>query len=126
MYKLKGGTVPLPRWILVFRLLQLIFAVLIIALTSYSISINKGGPVRASLSTSIQLPTNTPTAPPRHYRRAHNRHLNRLPNPSLHRPPAHRATPHLRPPHRADRRRHRNVVVVGRVCGAGGVSADFP
>ncbi|KAF2810123.1 uncharacterized protein BDZ99DRAFT_476330 [Mytilinidion resinicola] len=49
MYKLKGGAVPLPRWILVFRLLQLIFAVLVIALTSYSISINKGGPLRPGI-----------------------------------------------------------------------------
>ena len=45
MYMLKGGAVPIPRWILVFRFLQLFFALLIIALISFSLSVNGGGPV---------------------------------------------------------------------------------
>lgn len=49
MYMLKGGAVPIPRWILVFRFLQLFFAVLIIALISFSLSVNGGGPLQPGL-----------------------------------------------------------------------------
>ena len=46
---LKGGAVPILRWILVFRFLQLFFAVLIIALISFSLSVDGGGPVSSTL-----------------------------------------------------------------------------
>ena len=52
---LKGGAVPVPRWILVFRFLQLFFAVLIIALISFSLSVNGGGPVSSTLHHKLCL-----------------------------------------------------------------------
>ncbi|KAF2786647.1 hypothetical protein K505DRAFT_422288 [Melanomma pulvis-pyrius CBS 109.77] len=53
MYMLKGGAVPLPRWILVLRAFQLLFAILIIALTAYGLSIYSGGPIRPPLIATI-------------------------------------------------------------------------
>lgn len=46
---LKCGAVPILRWILVFRFSQLFFAVLIIALISFSLSVDGGGPVSSTL-----------------------------------------------------------------------------
>ena len=47
MYKLKGGAVPIPRWILIFRTFQLLFALITISLTAYALSVYSGGPVRS-------------------------------------------------------------------------------
>ncbi|KAF2108965.1 hypothetical protein BDV96DRAFT_636375 [Lophiotrema nucula] len=44
MYMLKGGAVPIPRWILIFRFFQLFFAILVLGLTAYSLSVGGGGP----------------------------------------------------------------------------------
>ncbi|KAF1953980.1 hypothetical protein CC80DRAFT_134817 [Byssothecium circinans] len=45
MFGLKGGAVGVPRWILAFRALQFLFAILVIALSAYALSIYRGGPV---------------------------------------------------------------------------------
>ncbi|EON66650.1 hypothetical protein W97_05896 [Coniosporium apollinis CBS 100218] len=58
---LKGGCVRLPRWVLFLRALQLLFAVIIIGLVSYSLSIHDGSYVKPPSS------TNTPSAPPPHH-----------------------------------------------------------
>ena len=49
MFGLKGGAVAVPRWIIGTRALQSMFAIAILALITYALSINGGGPVRASL-----------------------------------------------------------------------------
>lgn len=45
---LRPGAVPVPRWILALRALQLLFALLVIGLASYCFSTNGGGVVRLS------------------------------------------------------------------------------
>ncbi|KAF2657374.1 hypothetical protein K491DRAFT_331434 [Lophiostoma macrostomum CBS 122681] len=45
MANFKGGAVPIPRWILGIRALQLFFAILVLALTAYALSVFSGGPV---------------------------------------------------------------------------------
>lgn len=55
---LKGGCVRLPRWVLFLRVLQLLFAVIIIGLVSYLLSIHDGGYVKLPSSTY------TPSTPP--------------------------------------------------------------
>jgi DNA-binding helix-hairpin-helix protein with protein kinase domain len=49
MLGLKGGAVAIPRWIIIIRALQLIFAILILALTAYALSINRGNDVNRSV-----------------------------------------------------------------------------
>ncbi|KAF2740479.1 hypothetical protein EJ04DRAFT_518785 [Polyplosphaeria fusca] len=53
MYMLKGGAVPIPRWILIFRFFQLLFAIVVLALTAYALSIGGGGPIQPPLITTI-------------------------------------------------------------------------
>ncbi|KAF2644212.1 hypothetical protein P280DRAFT_227536 [Massarina eburnea CBS 473.64] len=53
MFGLKGGAVGVPRWILVFRVLQLFFAILIIALTAYALSVYDGGPAKPALIAAL-------------------------------------------------------------------------
>ncbi|KAK7184120.1 hypothetical protein DPSP01_001242 [Paraphaeosphaeria sporulosa] len=50
---LKGGSIPVHPWLLAFRFLQALFAVLIIATTAYSLSIDSGGPFKAPLISTI-------------------------------------------------------------------------
>ena len=45
MYLLQGGVVPLPRWTLYFRFFELLFAIVVLALTAYALSEHGGGPV---------------------------------------------------------------------------------
>ncbi|KAF9730572.1 hypothetical protein PMIN06_006559 [Paraphaeosphaeria minitans] len=49
----KGGPVPVHPWLLTFRFLQAIFAILIIATTAYTLSIDGGGPLKAPLISTI-------------------------------------------------------------------------
>ena len=55
MFGLRGGAVGVPRWILGFRIFQLLLAFLIIALTAYGLSIYSGGPVNLP-SPSLPIP----------------------------------------------------------------------
>ncbi|KAF2266360.1 hypothetical protein CC78DRAFT_542599 [Lojkania enalia] len=53
MYMSKGGAVPIPDWILIFRFFELIFALMTIALTAFSLSVNGGGPLQPPLIATI-------------------------------------------------------------------------
>ncbi|KAF1998023.1 hypothetical protein P154DRAFT_524339 [Amniculicola lignicola CBS 123094] len=55
MYMLKGGVVPVPRWILIFRMFQLFFAILVLGLTAYCLSVYDGGPLRPPLIATIVI-----------------------------------------------------------------------
>ncbi|KAF2280871.1 uncharacterized protein EI97DRAFT_438300 [Westerdykella ornata] len=53
MYGLKGGTVAIPSWILIFRWGQLFFAILALAMCAYSLSVYGGGPLQPPLISTI-------------------------------------------------------------------------
>jgi hypothetical protein len=55
MLGLKGGAVAVPRWIIIIRALQLIFAILVLALTAYALSIDRGNDLRAPLIATLLI-----------------------------------------------------------------------
>ncbi|ORY11209.1 hypothetical protein BCR34DRAFT_653195 [Clohesyomyces aquaticus] len=55
MYTGKGGSVNVPSWVLVLRFFQLFFAILIIALTAYPLSVSNGGPMQPALIATLVI-----------------------------------------------------------------------
>ncbi|PSN60520.1 hypothetical protein BS50DRAFT_593624 [Corynespora cassiicola Philippines] len=49
VYLPAGGTVPTQRYFWIVRAFQLLFAFLILVLTSYALSVHQGGPIRPAL-----------------------------------------------------------------------------
>jgi len=43
---LRGGIVPVPRWIIPFRVIQFLFAVIVLGLVAYAFTYQNGGEVR--------------------------------------------------------------------------------
>ncbi|KAH7132079.1 hypothetical protein B0J11DRAFT_577026 [Dendryphion nanum] len=52
-FGLRGGAVQVPRWILILRAFQLFFAILILCLVAYALSVDRGGPLQPPLISTI-------------------------------------------------------------------------
>lgn len=126
MYMLKGGAVPLPRWILVLRAFQLLFAILIIALTAYGLSIYSGGPVSFSISPMSRSLYNSVADPAPSHRNDHHRRSNRDPNSDPHHAAPSRPTQDLRCTYGNAARSFCTAVLARGIHGVGVVSGYLP
>lgn len=123
---LKGGAVPLPRWILALRAFQLFFAILIIALTAYGLSIYSGGPVSFSISPIPRSLYNSVTDPRPPHRNDYHRRPNRDPNSDPHHAAPSRPTQDLRCTYSTAARPVCTAVLARGIHGVGVVSGYLP
>ena len=136
MYMLKGGAVPIPRWILTFRFLQLFFAILIIALISFSLSVNGGGPVSSTLhhrlcfnllliAATFPFYTNTSIGPAGTHSCSGNCMSYCPTYTGLYNTTTFGSTPHLRPAHCPKYGRNCTSLLARRFCRPGSIPADL-
>lgn len=116
----KASIIRQPRWLLGFRLLQAIFAIIVLGLTAYGLSRDRGGPVRPFFTFPFFCPsctilTNSAPTPP--HRNTHHRSPHNFPNrTAYHRSCFPPPSADLRSTYRVGGRGDCDAVVVWRVC----------